>query len=83
MASKKLNSDAQGKTLDASGDEEDGSQDDFLEVFDTISDDDDTGAVGAGHDDADVEEQEWGVGPGAGGVSNEEAGGGAGEPTCC
>ena len=34
MASKKLNSDAQGKTLDASGDEEDGSQDDFLEVFD-------------------------------------------------
>ena len=45
----------QGKTWDAdSGEEEDRPEDDSLEVFD-ISDDD-TGAVGEGHGNADVEE---------------------------
>ena len=58
-----------------SGEEEDGPEEDFLEVLD-ISDDDDTGAVGEGYDDADVEEIGRGVGHGAGCGSNEEAGGG-------
>ena len=61
-----------------SGEEENGSEDDLLEVLD-ISDDD-TAAVGEGHDDADVQEVGWGVEPGAVNGSNEEAGGGAGEP---
>ena len=47
-------------------------------MFD-ISEDDDTGAVGEDHDEADFEEVGWGVGPGSGDGSNEEAGGGAGE----
>ena len=42
--------------------------------------DDDMGAVGAGHDDANVEDVVRGVRPGAGNGSNEEVGGGAGEP---
>lgn len=45
-----------------SGEEENGSEDDLLEVLD-ISDDD-TAAVGEGHDDADVQEVGWGVEPG-------------------
>ena len=45
-----------------SGEEEDGPEDDLLEMFD-ISDDG-TGAVGEGDNDAGVEELGWGEEPG-------------------
>ena len=79
-ARKELNSDAQGKPLDAdAGEEGGGPEEDLLEVFD-ISDDDDTGAIGAGDDDDDEEDVGRGVGPEAGDGSNEVAGGGPGVP---
>ena len=48
-------------------------------MFD-ISDEDDTGAIGAGDDDDDEEDVGRGVGPEAGDGSDEVAGGGPGVP---
>ena len=51
----------------------------LLEVFD-ISDENDTGAIGAGDDDDDEEDVGRGVGPEAGDGSDKVAGGGPGVP---
>ena len=79
-ARKELISDAHGKPLGTdSGEEEDGPEDDF-QVIGISDDDDDTGAFGQATTTPMLKEMGWGVEPGAVNGSNEEAGGGAGEP---
>ena len=76
---KELNSDAQGKPLDADpGEGGGGPEEDLLEVFD-ISNDHDTGAIGGGDHGDDNEDVGRGVGPEAGDGS-EVSGGGPGVP---
>lgn len=67
--------------VNADSGEEDG-LDDFLGVV-GIRYHDDTGAVEKCVDDADAEQVEWYVGPGAGGGSTEEACEGVGDSYVC